>query len=62
MSALLGAPDAAAYIGVALQTLYNMRTAGTAPQAVKVGRLVKFREADLDAFIDAHREQKRSAA
>jgi excisionase family DNA binding protein len=51
-SRLLSYAEAAAHIGVAPQTLYNMRTAGTAPPAVRIGRLVRYRHADLDEWVN----------
>jgi excisionase family DNA binding protein len=53
---LLSVKDAAAYLGIKPQTIYNMRTAGTAPAAVKLGRLVRFRQADLDSWVEEHSE------
>lgn len=48
---LLYVESAAARLGVAPQRLLNWRTARTAPPAAKVGRLVKYRAADLDQWI-----------
>ena len=53
-SDLLTPVEAAAYLGVEKQTLAVWRTTGRySLPAVKVGRLVKYRHSDLDAFLAA---------
>lgn len=49
---LLTAQEVADYLGVPLATLYQWRTKGTAPRAVKVGRHIRFRPVDLQAWCD----------
>ncbi|PZE23892.1 AlpA family transcriptional regulator [Curtobacterium sp. MCBD17_028] len=58
MAALLSLEQAAEYLGVRPSTIYDWRTDRKGPQAVKVGRLVKFRVEDLDAFIDTQVERR----
>jgi predicted DNA-binding transcriptional regulator AlpA len=41
------------YTGLAVRTLTSLRTKGGGPRYVKLGRLVKYRKSDLDAFIAA---------
>lgn len=49
---LLSIPEAAAYLSIKPQTLNNWRATGRYNlPAVKVGRLVRFKKSDLDAFI-----------
>lgn len=49
---LLPASEAAAALGTTLQTLANWRATGRySLPYVKVGRLVRYRSADLQAFI-----------
>ena len=56
-SDLLSRKEAAAYLGVAPQTLAIWKTAGRySLPVVKIGRLAKYRKSDLDAFI-ANRTQ-----
>jgi excisionase family DNA binding protein len=62
MTKLLSVKEAADYLGVKPATIYDWRTDNKGPRAVKVGRLVKFRESDLDAYIDASAEPIRGAA
>ena len=52
---LLSTFQAADYLGVPRQTLAVWRTrhSRTGPAWVKIGRHVKYRPADLDAWIDA---------
>lgn len=51
---LLDENEAAASLSVAVQTLRNWRWKGEGPRYVKVGsRLVRYRRADLAAFVEA---------
>lgn len=51
-SDLMSRPAAAAYLGIAEQTLAVWKCNGRyGLPYVKVGRLVRYRKADLDAFI-----------
>lgn len=53
---LIGVAEAAEILGVKPATLYDWRVDRKGPKAVKVGRLVKYRETDLAAYITAHVE------
>lgn len=54
-SILLTRREAAAYLGVAEQTLAVWKcTCRRSLPFVKIGRLVRYRKADLDAFIFEH--------
>ncbi|TAM44328.1 MAG: DNA-binding protein [Acidobacteria bacterium] len=46
--------EAAAYIGVSAATLPSWRSRGLGPRYVKLNRAVRYLEADLDAFLEAH--------
>ena len=50
---LLTSKPAAAYCGMAVQTLYNHISAGTGPKHHKDGRRLKFYESDLDDWNHA---------
>ena len=51
-SELLTREEAAAYLGIAVQTLAVWKTTGRYDlPIVKVGRLAKYRRSDLDAFL-----------
>lgn len=56
---LLTAQDVADFLGVPLTTLYQWRTKGTAPRAVKVGRHIRFRAADVDAWCERNSDEPR---
>lgn len=52
---LLDNNEAAAYVGITPRTLEVWRCVKRhAIPYIKVGRLVKYRPADLDAFLEAH--------
>jgi hypothetical protein len=51
MSALMNEADAAKHLGVQPKTLTRWRWAGKGPRYVKVGALVKYALADLEAYI-----------
>lgn len=59
---LLTAPEVADYLGVPLATLYQWRTKGTAPRGVKVGRHIRFRPADVEAWCEHHADRPRAGA
>jgi predicted DNA-binding transcriptional regulator AlpA len=51
---LLTPEEAGRLLGVGIQTLSNWRTRKVGPIYVKVGqRLIRYREDDLQAFVDA---------
>ncbi len=50
---LVNEAKAAAYLHIAQRTLQWWRVVGKGPRFVKIGRLVRYRIADLDAFIEA---------
>jgi hypothetical protein len=45
-------PQAALYLGVAVQTLANWHVQGRGPRVTKLGRLCVYAIADLDAFAE----------
>jgi len=47
--------DAARYLGVAYQTLNLWRVEDRGPAYLRLGRLVRYRQADLDAWLEARR-------
>lgn len=49
----LATPDeAAAYLGLAVKTLYNWRARRTGPRSLKVGGRVRYPWADLEKWVD----------
>ena len=47
--------DAAEYLGIAEQTLYNWRNQRRGPDYVLMGRKVIYWKTDLDTFVEANR-------
>ena len=47
--------EAAAYLGLAVSTLNKWRCHGGGPTYLKLGRAVRYRHEDLDAFLTARR-------
>lgn len=52
---LMGEEFAAPYLSVAVQTLRNWRWRRIGPPYVKMGRAIRYRVSDLDAYIEANR-------
>ena len=50
----MGTQEAARYIGVTPRTLYRFINDGAVP-AYKMGRVIRLRRSDLDAFLEANR-------
>lgn len=55
---LLSTDDAAMYIGLAVPTLKEMRIKGKGPKFCKIGRTVRYKREDLDAWIDTFHSVK----
>ncbi|RQQ29892.1 helix-turn-helix transcriptional regulator [Burkholderia stagnalis] len=54
MQQLFSPKTLAAYLGLAEQTIYNRHASGgDLPKAIKLGHLVRFRPADVEAWMDA---------
>jgi excisionase family DNA binding protein len=52
-SPLMDPETAGAYLGVKKLTLCDWRTKGVGPSYLKVGSLVRYRQADLDAWLES---------
>lgn len=57
---LLNEADAAKLLGVVPKCLQAWRVRGGGPVFLKVGRLVKYTQADLDAWLEGRRRQSTS--
>ena len=44
--------DVSTYLGIPVQTLYAWRSAGTGPPARRVGKWLRYRQADVRAWVD----------
>jgi hypothetical protein len=60
-SALINPRDAAVYLGCSRQWLAVLRMKGTGPAYHKHGSWVRYRVADLDAWVERHRVQPGAA-
>ena len=50
-------PEVSAYLGIPVQTLYQWRTLAKGPRGIKVGKHVRYRWADVDAWLDRQADQ-----
>jgi excisionase family DNA binding protein len=51
---LLGVVGLAEYLGVPVNTVYNWRIDGRGPRAIKVGKHLRFRPQDVEAWLEQH--------
>lgn len=49
---LMTTDEVAAYLRVPVATIYGWRHVDAAPRAMKVGRHLRFRRADVEAWLD----------
>lgn len=52
----------AEYLDIPVQTIYQWRTKGSGPRGIRVGRHLRFRQEDLDAWIESQADQPRVGA
>ncbi len=52
----------AEYLGVPAQTLYSWRSRGKGPKGYRVGRHIKFRRAEVDAWLESQADDGPSPA
>ena len=52
---LLPPREAAVRLGLKTGTLANRRSLGLGPPFIKIGKVVRYKEQDLDLFIEQHR-------
>jgi predicted DNA-binding transcriptional regulator AlpA len=53
---LVSTSQLAVYLGVAPQAIYDLRTAGRGPRAVKVGRELRYRISEVEAWLSSLEE------
>lgn len=51
---LMTTEQVAAYLTVPVPTIYQWRTRGDGPRAIRVGRHLRFRRSEVEAWVDAH--------
>lgn len=59
---LLSNSEAAEFLGMSPDTLARWRWAGIGPAYLKIGRSIKYRRADLEAFLNESRVNPRNGA
>jgi excisionase family DNA binding protein len=59
MRRLLWAEEVAVLLGVPVKTLYQWRYKGVGPAGVRVGRHLRYRPADVEAWIDGRAAEER---
>lgn len=55
-SDLLSPTELAEYLKIPVKTIYNWRSEGTGPRGIRVGRHVRFRRTDIEAWLDRNVE------
>lgn len=53
MTKLWGIKDVAEFLGIPEQTLYQWRTKGYGPPGRRVGKYVKYRQADVERWFES---------
>jgi predicted DNA-binding transcriptional regulator AlpA len=54
-SIVLNERQAASVLGCSVALMRKWRLFGAGPLYCKIGRLVRYRQADIDSFLEAHR-------
>ncbi|SDQ49517.1 helix-turn-helix transcriptional regulator [Leucobacter chromiiresistens] len=58
-NALLRAADIAEQLGISTASVYRRRSLGEPlPPAIKIGGSVRWKQSDVDAWIDSQREER----
>lgn len=60
MQHLLNESQAAGFLGLAEITLRKYRVTGDGPHFIKMGRSVRYRQEDIDAWVEARRVKSTS--
>ncbi len=50
--------EVAAFLGVPVTTIHQWRHKGIGPRGIRVGRFVRFRWADVEAWVDARATER----
>lgn len=58
---LMGTEGVAAYLDVPIATVRKWRYEGTGPRGIKVGRLVRYRREDVDAWLELRADPRPAA-
>ena len=55
---LLTATELADFLSIPLGTLYQWRSRGGGPRAIRVGKYLRYKMADVDAFLEANADDR----
>lgn len=58
----LSPEDLADELGIPVRSVYAWRSRGAGPRGHKIGRHVRYRRADVDAWLEQHADPARPAA
>lgn len=61
MEQLLSPADLARIAGVPLSTVYRWNYLGTGPRVIHIGKHCRYRPADVDRWLEAQSDPRRSA-
>lgn len=53
---LLRTPEVSEWLGIPVSTLYQWRYRGVGPRAIRVGRHLRYRPSDVEAWLDRDAE------
>lgn len=56
---LMSPQQLADYLGVPLATVYRWRSASTGPRGLKVGKHVRYRQADVAAWLETKTDRRK---
>ena len=59
---LMGPEALAAYLGIPLPTVYGMNSRGTGPRRMRVGKHIRYRRSDVEAWLNAQTVEPEPAA
>ena len=54
---LLSPAELSAYLGIPLATIYRWRSQRNGPSGIRVGRHVRYRVADIEAWLEQQRDR-----
>lgn len=54
---LLSAEEVSEFLQIPLQTLYQWRVKGAGPKCARVGRHLRYRQSDVDAWVESQTER-----
>jgi excisionase family DNA binding protein len=57
---LMTVEQVAEYLNVPIKTVYRWRLTGTGPRGARVGRYVRFRRTDVEAWVDRQVQEERA--